>query len=254
MINMTLHQALSALHATAADGDGAFVHTHCIYPSQVQVRVRVQPLANGEFLVSDDAAGLGEILSMGVETQRPGYYLAEQAGRHGVRYHRGEISVVVNSIEKLSAAVILVANASKDGVLRTALAHEASNQPSFDFVFESFVRDRYTGKFRPETINGASGAARRFRYVHQRGNADGLNFDQKIVLVEPVSPTQMAIAVKVQAHRDIIHRNLPDLWQCLVVDKDTDSWTRRDIELLNQSGVRWMEFPQVEIELVRLVA
>lgn len=253
-MSTTLDQALFALHATALDGECAFVHTHCIYPSQIQVRIRVQPLADGRYLISDDAAGLGEILSMGVETQRPGYYLAEQAGRHGVRYRRGEISVIVDSAEKLSVAVMLVANASKDGVLRTALAHEASDQPNFDFVFESFVRDRYTGKFRPETISGASGTARRFRYVHQRGNAQGLQFDRRIVLVEPVSPTNMAIAVKVQAHRDILHRKLPDLWQCLVVDKDTDEWTRRDIELLNQSGVQWMEFPQAERELARLVA
>lgn len=254
MNDINLHQALSGLHATVTDGNDVLVYTHCIYPSRAQIRVRVKPLPNSHYLISDDAAGLGEILSMGVETKKPGYFLAEQAGRYGVRYHRGEISVEAESLEALPAAVMLVSNASKDGVFRTSLAHEANIKPSFDFTFENYVREKYTGKFRPETITGGSGVSRKFRFVHQRGNVSGLRLNDPIILVEPVAPNPFAIAIKAQAHRDIMHCALPKLWQCLVVDRESDPWTREDIELLKQSGVLWLEFPQADIELSRRIA
>jgi len=249
-----LYAALDSLLAATPTETGALVFTHCVYPSRVQVRVRVEVLENGGFLISDEALGLGEVLSMGPETQKPGYYLAEQASRYGLKYSRGAVMVEVDSAAKVPGAIMLVANASKDGVLRTSLAFEPRDIASFDYQFDRFVRDRYKDKFRPGVISGASGMQRKFRYIHQRGNIKDVRLNEPIVLVEPLMPGQMSIAVKTQAHRDIARLKIPNLWQCLVVDRDVDDWTRSDIALLEQSDLQWMEFPKLERELPRLVA
>ncbi|NUB12182.1 hypothetical protein GAY28_05295 [Azospirillum brasilense] len=249
-----LHCALESLFAIKPTEEGVLVFTHCVYPSRIQVRVRVEGLGNGRFLVSDDALGLGEVLSMGPETQKPGYYIAEQAGRYGLLYRRGAVVVEVDSPAKVPGAIMLVANASKDGVLRTSLVYEARDVASFDYHFDRFVRERYRDKFRPGVISGASGVQRKFRYIHQRGNVSDIRLDEPILLVEPVMPGQMSIAVKTQAHREVTRRKLPGFWQCLGVDRDIDQWTKGDIALLEQSDLRWMDFNQLETQLPRLVA
>ncbi|CAK0768558.1 hypothetical protein WCLP8_4240013 [uncultured Gammaproteobacteria bacterium] len=244
---------LQDLHAVETTDSGILVHTHCLYPSHLQVCVRISPLPDGHFRVSDDAGGLAEVLSMGLETKKPGSFIAGCATRYGLNYNRGEVAITVENAGKLAAAVMLVANASKDGVMQTAIAHPMRDTPSFDFAFSNFVHACYDGKFRPGLIAGASGTHRKFRYIHHRGQTLEVSPNDRIVLVEPVSPSQMGIAVKVQAHRDILERKLPNLWQCLVVDRETDEWHPSDLATLKQGGVQWMEFAQAEQELSRYV-
>lgn len=251
--NQALFTALDSLFDVTSADRGVLAFTHCIYPSYIQVRIRVELLGSGLFLVTDDGQGLSEVLSMAPETQKPGYYIAEQARRYGLQYRRGAVVVEVDSLEKVSAAVMLVANASKDGVLRTSLMFEPRDGASFDYHFDRFVQEQYQGKFKAGVISGASGTQRKFRYIHQDGNLVDIRDKERIVLVEPVMPGQMSIAVKTQAHRDIVRRKLPDFWQCLVVDRETDKWTKSDIALLDQSELRWMDFAKLEAQLPQLM-
>lgn len=253
MLDLIARQAFADLNAAAVTDNGTLIHTHCVYPSGVQVRVRITRAASG-YRITDDAEGLAEILSIGVETKRPGYYLAMHAAKHGLRYDRGAVFVDIEDENRIAAAIMLVANASKDGVLHSSIAHQPNDKASFEFTFQSFVQQKHHGRFRPASVAGASGTVRRFKYVHQRNNQAEIVLDQPIVLVEPVSPTQIGISVKAASHRDLQMKKLPHLWQRLVVDRETDNWSRTDLAFLKQQGVPWIEFTALEQELPKQLA
>jgi hypothetical protein len=249
-----LKAALSQSFSLDETERGLIAHTHCLYPSCIQVSVRISSREDGSLLVTDDARGLAEILSAGIESRRPGFYLASEARAYGVEYGRGAVRSIIKSSDNICGIIMLVANASKDGVVKTMMVHEISDKPTFDYTFGRFVRENYANKFKTGIISGASGMQRKFKYIHQRGNDLAVVIDRPTVLVEPLSPGMMSISLKTAIHRDIANNNLSQLWQSLVVDRETDNWSNSDISILKQSGVPWMEFPEAEAELQRRVS
>lgn len=105
-----------------ADG-GVAINTHCLYPSNGMVQVIVRS-AGDVFFVSDDGGAIREALSAGAAfTKSMDNKLSAIATNQGLIFNNGIISAPRLPIESIAAAVILVANASKEMADRIFSAH-----------------------------------------------------------------------------------------------------------------------------------
>lgn len=241
-------------HDLPEDGSDLRVSTHCLYPSATTVVVRVSPTKDGKILVTDDASGLIEIRAFGLEHQKPGMHLAEAARRLGVSYRAGEVYAQIEDVSHLPAAVMLVANASKEGVHAMWLGFRPSDRPSFEFTFDEFIRTRLANRFSAADLAGKSGKLHRFKYVNRRGNLSEFGIEQVSLIVAPVTPSAVVIAMRTQAHGDLQRLNVPTLRQRFVIDPEKDEWSSADRALLEASGIPVVEMAGAEQEIHRLAA
>src|SRR3712207_1807213 len=102
-------KALELLSGIEPAGDGFWLVTHCLYPSNGPVRVRVRG-REGEFVVSDEGGAVDEVTSCGLPFPDADRRIRHIAKRQGLRIKDGVICSPPVPPDGLAAALLLVAN------------------------------------------------------------------------------------------------------------------------------------------------
>lgn len=108
-----IREMLSQVVIAKPTEDGVRVSTHVLYPSNGAVSVVVRGGENS-FVVSDEGGALSELISAGIRTIVADRMVAAQVRRRGLRVDNGAILSPVVPMKALPAAILLVANASRD--------------------------------------------------------------------------------------------------------------------------------------------
>jgi len=226
--------------------DGVWVTTHCLYPSNSSVRVLVRGEAD-EFVVSDEGGAVDEVISLGLAFPDAERIIRRMARRQGLKVAKGQVYSPSVGVDGIGAAVILVANVSKEAA-HWGVDHMGFSTPRNFRVELTKLIDGLVG---PEIVHeqdghlvGASNKPHRFEHM--------IRLSGRIILIDPVMNDASSINAKVVAHLDVRgaeHRNLD---QRLVYD-DEAKWLAADLNLL-RVGATPVPFSQMPEVLPRLVA
>lgn len=223
----------------------AVVRTHCLYPSNEVVTVVVDGEGTG-FVVRDEGGAFDEGLEVAGDTDEAMRYVRSTVVAQGLKVRDGIIFSPVVSSSEVPAAVILVANASKE------VAH---------FLCDHY-RPRRTRNFRAELarllsvefpgrvvtgldLTGASNKMHRFTSVIR------LPGDRQLIM-DPVINEASSINARVVAHLDVRQAHHDNVVQRIVYD-EREKWRAADLQLLSV-GAPAVPFSQVKSAIDRLAA
>lgn len=106
-------EALSIVSSVYETARGVRVTTHCMYPSNGLVTLLVSG-GEGTFVVSDDGGAIRELTATGVNIRQASKSISNFASLLGVEYRDGVLYSPLSSAKELPAALLLVANSSKE--------------------------------------------------------------------------------------------------------------------------------------------
>lgn len=219
-----IDQALSELSWRRETEAGVRVATHCLYPSNACVTVLVQ--GQGEqFVVSDEGGAYDEIASAGIAFAEADKRLRPLVARQGLMVANGVIFSPRVSQGGLAAAIVLVANLSKEaahwGMSHLRPAAGASFREEMERIIGTFADAKVR---RAERLTGASNKQHSFEYALRPG-------DRRLVLIDPVYNDRSSISSKALAHLDVRSLGDRNIEQRLVYD-DRVPWDAADLNLL----------------------
>lgn len=224
--------AAHSLVKTAHTKRGCVVTTSCIYPDGTAAQVTVKQTEAG-FYVTDAGRGLLQVDMSGHESQKPGQHIASAAHAFNVEYSRGMVFLRDVPVNELDTAIVLVANASVHGVVRTMAHFKLHNENNFRFAFDSYIRETYGDKFKKGFVEGAN-------IVH---TLDYVYHGEKVVVVEPLQPDRMSVDKVFSAHFDIRRASSRPSLQLLVFDSH-DDWKSANLDHLRSLEVPVMEYEE----------
>jgi hypothetical protein len=207
--------------------DGIEVETSCLYPNMTPVHVYISFREN-YLLVSDGRQGLMEVLSFGVTHSKPGEWLAKYASVWGVDYSSaGRVSTKVLAPEGLPQAIMQVANASRDGVVRAVENARFAEGIPYSVTFANHIEQRYKGQFKSMHLIGKTAVKRRYNYVHTDEYPEDNSpvILKSGVVIDSVEPSEKSILFKVHHHRLIADLGNKNVSTFLVRDENDDHWT-----------------------------
>jgi hypothetical protein len=247
---MTMQDAVRKAVRTMARFDrahnGVWVTTHCLYPSNSWVRVLVRGEAN-EFLVSDEGGAVDEVTSIGLAFPDAERSIRRMARRQGLKVAKGQIYSPSVGVDGIGAAVILVANVSKEaahwGVEHMGFGTPRNFRVELTKLIEGLVGCGIQHQQDGHLV-GASNKPHRFEHV--------IRLSSRLILIDPVMNDASSINAKVVAHLDVRHAEHLNLDQRLVYD-DQAKWLAADLNLL-RVGATPVPFSQMPEVLPRLVA
>jgi hypothetical protein len=230
LVRQNIAEALSIYQ----EENNFLVRTTCLYPSFRPVEVWVTPHEDG-YLITDNRAGLVEILSYGITTKKPGEWLGHYARYWDVTYRDGKIFTKISRIDDLATAILRVANASRDGVLRIIETHKFPTEIPFNIEFGNYIHIAYPEKFRPLDILGGSGKRHHFNFVYAQGID---NYQESIIspdtaiVIDPVEPVERSVLFRTSNHRDLRELGKPGIEDFLVFNDDDSRWDKSMRHLL----------------------
>lgn len=220
----TVKNALSEVSSLEETSNGVRVSTHCLYPSNSLVSVFIR---GGEdtFVVSDEGRALIELTSSGVDLQHSRRAIANFASSQGVEYKNGVIYSPLASLMELPAAIILVANASKEIATHLFSHTHIKRRRNFKELVHQFLSAKFDGqRVKQMELVGESNKPHKFE------NVIVLNSEEKLI-VDPVIHDPASINARVVANFDVKNRKLSGIEQRIIYD-DEDDWSPSDINLL----------------------
>jgi hypothetical protein len=242
----TIAAMLCRMIVTTSIGDGGVrASTHVLYPSNGAVTVTIRG-GTDTFIVSDDGAALGELISSGLKSEISDRQIFAKVKTQGLRVQDGTISSPRVPTEAVPAAVMLVANASAE-VARWALDHFSFEEKrNFRKDLENILGRYFHDNLKHNTpIIGASNKPHKFNYVVY------LQKDRRL-LVDPVTNDHNSIVSRVVANLDVSNAHDPYIDQLIVYD-DHLKWSASDLKLL-ELGAQTVPFSQAEPEIRRHAA
>lgn len=203
------------------------IATTTVLPSGNLATVLVRPSVNGLFSVSDDRAGPDDLLAMGFfdQTGHDRRRGDDIANRFGLRFKDGEFSIREVSADQLTAAIVFVAEATREW--STAAAENASKRLEVDLgrKLEKQLRTiAPKAKLLKEVeIAGGSTKRHRFDFVLE------LSGDRKAVF-EVVTPNANSLSA---AHLKLFDlKDAHPEWPREAVTERLDLWAPADMALL----------------------
>ncbi len=238
-----IRNAIASSISVSFDADFAWAETQCLYPSNATVLIRI---AGGKetFSISDNAGAVREASSCGLPTHEVRGAIARIAEQQGLIFSNDEILSPPVDISDLTAAAVLVANASQEAS-HWILAHVKIRPPR---NFKNDLADLLARNFGHELkhnlpIIGASNKAHRFEHVIYLGNA-------RQILIDPVVNEASSINARVVANMDVKLAKLAGVEQRIVYD-DYEEWKSSDLSLL-QMGAPIVAFSMAQPLIDRL--
>lgn len=221
--------AISEILRTGESEGCIHLMTPCLYPSNAFVVVYVYGGEN-EFTVSDRGGAIREVERAGVEITRSDSALSAFAKRHDLIFRHGAISTPLCSRAELSAAIAVVANASKelaDHLFEKTRARKARDIKTIlkSLLVVTFPKATITEDL---AITGASNKAFKF------GNVVTLDANRRLI-VDPVIRDPNSINARFVANMDVKRAEIPGLEQRIIYD-DEDNWSPAELSLLSSSG------------------
>ena len=231
--------------ATVTVDGGVRLATHCLYPSNGAVNVRVIG-GKDTFVVSDEGGAVDDALASGLSVDRAARMIAGIARRNGLRFEDGAIASPPVPLSDVQAAILLVANSSKQAA-HWCLDNIKIAPPSRNFreLLREFLDARYRTEIQHRApILGKSNKQWHFDHLlHARGD--------RTVLVDPVINEASSINARVVANMDVRSLEDPRIIQRIVYD-DREEWRSSDLSLLS-IGARVVPFSRAEDVIDRLM-
>lgn len=232
--------ALNTVSFIQETGGGVRVATHCMYPSNGLVSVFVRGGEN-TFVVSDEGGAIRELTSSGVDLQHSSKSIYHLAASYGVIYRNGVISSPMTTLNELPAAIIMVANSSKEVAAHLFNHTTIRRKRNFKELVHQFLSARFNGeRVKAMEFVGESNKPHKFENVVV---LDG----ERRLIVDPVVRDAASINARVVANFDIRSKNLPGIEQRIIYD-DEDAWAPSDINLLT-FGAKVIPFSKADSAL-----
>lgn len=240
-----IHSLLCGALLVRRVAEGFHVATHCLYPSNDTVWVSVRP-ALGDFVVSDGGRAADQSLVAGVFPPVTDQQVRALVAPQGLDVEKGEIMSPRVKADRLLAAIMLVANASKE-VAQWTLEH-TKMKVSSDFRVElaKMLAARFGSNLHNnQPIVGSSNKPHRFSHVISLTN-------MRRLLIDPVVPDNQSIYQRVASNVDVKLLEDEATTQLIIYDGRQD-WPSSDLKLL-ELGAQTVEFRRAEDVIVKLAA
>lgn len=240
-----VRNALSEVSSLEETRNGVRVTTHCIYPSNSLVSVFV---IGGEntFVVSDEGRAISELSCSGVDLQHSKRAISNFSASQGVEYKKGVIYSPPATLNELPAAIILVANASKEIATQLFSHTRIKRKRNFKDLVHQFLSEKFDGqRVKQMEIVGESNKSHKF------DNVIVLNSDEKLI-VDPVIYDPASINARVVANFDVRSKKLIGIEQRIIYD-DEEGWTSSDINLLT-FGAKVIPFSKADKALQQFMS
>lgn len=235
-----INEALSSVSSLIETDRGVRVSTHCLYPSNSLVSVFVYGGEN-TFMVTDEGGGIRELTASGVDIQHTTKGIYSFASMRGVNYKNGIISSPLVSLKELPAAIVLVANSSKELASHLLDHTKIKRRRNFKELVHQFLSNKFDGqRVKHMELVGDSNKPHKFE------NVIILDGERKLI-VDPVIRDPASINARVVANIDIRHKKLAGIEQRIVYD-DEEAWTPGDINLLT-FGATVIPFSKADVAL-----
>ncbi|MBI1775896.1 MAG: hypothetical protein HYR63_11170 [Proteobacteria bacterium] len=222
--------------------DGVRVSTHVLYPSNGAVSVVVRG-GEDEFIVSDEGGAIAEMIGSGLKAEVSDSTIRTRIKYYGLGVSAGSIVSPAIPIDAIPAAIMLVANASKE-VADWALKNLRFRTPRNFREDLAALLGRYfhDNLKRDAPIIGASAKLHKFVHVVY------LSGDRKL-LIDPVVSEASSVNARLVANLDVKLAHNPLLDQLIIYD-DSLSWQSSDLKLL-EMGARTVAFSRAEPEIAK---
>lgn len=233
-------ETLSKVVTTQPADDGVRVATHCLYPSNSAVSVVVKG-GQDLFVVSDEGGAIHELSSAGLRVDAPDRFIRRIIKRQGLKVDDGVIVSPPVPAAAIGAAIMLVANASKEAA-DWALDHlKFGPMRHFKRDLSDLLERYFHGNLKHDApILGASNKAHKFMHVVYLLN------DRRLI-IDPAINEASSINARVVANLDVRMTNDPLLEQFIVYD-DSMEWSSSDLKLL-EVGAPTIPFSHAEKEI-----
>jgi hypothetical protein len=225
--------------------DGLRVTSHCLYPSNNAVVVSLRG-GNDEFVLSDDGGAVLELSDTGFVDQLTDRQMASFVVPQGLKVKNGVIYTPTVPLQAVPAAVILLANVSKEvadwGSQHLKFRFKRNFKADLAALLDHYFHDNLK---HDAAIIGASNKPHKF------GHVVFLSGDRKL-LVDPVISDGSSINARVVANMDVRLAKDPTIRQLIVYDDSLD-WQSADLRLL-ELGAPTVGFSHAEQTIRRLAA
>jgi hypothetical protein len=222
--------------------DGVRVPTHCLYPGGDSVAVKVA-LAESGLRVSDDGLAWATLLAAGLDPSpsqiRSAYAVASETG---LAFEHGAFVADEVAEDQLSAAILVVANASQRWVV--GVLGDVGRRADRDL--KRRVRESVRRIFSTAKIDGDKeivGESTK-KYVI----AEVIQSAKGTLLIDPVTNHQNAIASAFLKFTDI-GRAKPE-WPRVAVVENLPSWKAEDVNVLSEASTSVIDI-EVGLEPIR---
>jgi hypothetical protein len=245
MCDILFRTALEALATARPVEDGCLITLPCLYPSGRAAQVLVKDKGD-QVILSDQAQALLEIRASGINSHRPGVYIAPVARKRGLRYDDGRIQFRTgksSTVVELVEIAVLIANASVEAAITAIAGYRIPTVEGIRFAFNSFIKEVIPDKFEPKEVTGGC-ETHKMDYVHSNGG---------LFVVDPIAPNRMDIDRAFTAHSDIGAGPDRKIKQWIVFDP-MDEWRKNHLDLLRRTGAVVKPLDLVKRELPSLVA
>ncbi len=221
-----VNDALSAISFTQEMDGVARISTHCMYPSNSLVSVFVRGGEN-TFVVTDDGGAIKELTATGIELQHSSRAIDNFVSAQGANYSDGVISSPFATLKELPAAILLIANVSKE-LAYHLLTHTKIRRKR---DFKDLVHQYLSTKFERQRVEqmelvGESNKPHKFENVIILSN-------ERKLIIDPVIRDPASINARVVANMDIRSKKISGVEQRIIYDDEDESWPASDINLLS---------------------
>jgi hypothetical protein len=224
--------------------DALRVTTHCLYPSNSAVSVLLRGGAH-ELIVSDDGGAMNELAGVGFRDRITDRQIRALVKQQGLKVQDGAIYSPAVTMDEAGAAILLVANASKE-IADWALGHlRFSVARDFKRDLALLLERHFHDNLKTQQIVGKSNKS------HTFSNVVFLSGDRRL-LIDPAVNDASSINARVVANLDVRLANDPSIQQLIVYD-DQLSWSASDLNLL-EVGAPIVPFSLAEPAIVKRAA
>lgn len=221
---------------------GVSVKTHCLYPSNATVTVSVRG-GPGGYVVMDDGRAMREAAMAGADIPGSLKKYEKIAYKQGLLLSNGIVKSPQVSAEVVPAAIILVANASKELADYIFSTWKSSNKRDFKESVRLLLSHDFPGvRVEEEKFSGESNK------VHTFDNVIKLR-DGSRLIIDPVLRDANSINARVIAHLDLKKANLEAVEQRIVFDDEKEKWQSNELAVLQFSGVPIIPFSKMSSNL-----
>lgn len=226
--------------------NGVSVKTHCMYPSNTTVSVSVRGGQSG-YVVMDDGAAIREAAMAGATFGKSLKKYEKIAHKQGLLLSNGVIKSPPVAAEVVPAAIILVANASKELADYIFSTWKSSNKRDFKESVRLLLSNNFpTVHVGEERFSGESNRVHIFENVIQIKGGGRL-------IIDPVLRDANSINSRVVAHLDLKKANIEGVQQRIIFDDDRERWQSSELAVLQFSGVPIIPFSRMSSNLEGLL-
>lgn len=225
---------------------GVRVKTHCIYPSNSTVMVSVRGGPN-KYIAMDDGAALGEAILAGADITGALKKYEKICHRQGLLFSNGVVRSPEIDVSALPAAIILVANTSKEVADHIFLSWKAAKVRDFKESVKLLLSKTFpTARVAEGIFSGESSKVHSFDSVIHTDS--GMR-----IIVDPVLRDASSINSRVIAHLDLKKARHDGVEQRLIFDDQEEKWQSSELSVLQLSGVPVVPFSKMPHDIENLL-